>query len=565
MVNIKNQIILLCKGGVNVNKLLIILVRIIKMTIFIFTLNIVIMPSIFAQKQEIVAVGSYIMADGETKRVATERAIHEAERNAVEKAGVYLESYSKINNLKLENDEIIYVAGRISRQLKEPSLNYEVIGDNSIQIQATIYVEVDTDFINEILKARKNTLIKENSKLNEAYQNTMNEMESIKKDIAQINDEKSRIKIRERIAANERDFITLQNIDKAKDMIRKRDYNNAIEKLQVITVSDKYQAEVYSLKGVALYGANQYEEAAHNFTKAIEKCNSDLNKAECYRNRGLTYKAQSRYEQAIEDFTKAIDLDARDAASYYYRADLYASIQEMYELALADCEKSLSISSEHDAYVYALRGMIYYHQGRTDDAVKNYHQSLQLDSNCFMAVWAMADYNFDNRNLDSALGYYNQLIEIAAPFIDDKAYIRRATIYKSKGNLLSAIKDYTSAIQLQGKNIVAAYNNRGNCYLEQKKYTIAIDDFNHAIAINPNSAESYYGRGVAEDRLKAYNKALADYTKAITLKPDFAYAYSNRGGVYFALGKYALAKRDCMLALQYDSEDEYALYILKKL
>ena len=52
-------------------------------------------------------VGEYIMSDFETPDVAKQRAKVYAERNAQEKAGVYIKSYTKTENLQLVDDEIV--------------------------------------------------------------------------------------------------------------------------------------------------------------------------------------------------------------------------------------------------------------------------------------------------------------------------------------------------------------------------------------------------------------------------------------------------------------------------
>ncbi|OGP11798.1 MAG: hypothetical protein A3G39_02565 [Deltaproteobacteria bacterium RIFCSPLOWO2_12_FULL_43_16] len=54
-----------------------------------------------AQTKEIIAEGTYNMGDGETPSVAESRALLQAKRTALEQAGTYVESYSKVINLQL--------------------------------------------------------------------------------------------------------------------------------------------------------------------------------------------------------------------------------------------------------------------------------------------------------------------------------------------------------------------------------------------------------------------------------------------------------------------------------
>ena len=53
------------------------------------------------QTKEIVSEGTYNMGDGETPSVAESRALLKAKQIALEQAGTYVESYSKIKNITL--------------------------------------------------------------------------------------------------------------------------------------------------------------------------------------------------------------------------------------------------------------------------------------------------------------------------------------------------------------------------------------------------------------------------------------------------------------------------------
>jgi hypothetical protein len=57
-----------------------------------------------AEIKEIVSEGTYNMGDGETPSVAESRALLKAKQIAVEQAGTYVESYSKVKNITLTQD-----------------------------------------------------------------------------------------------------------------------------------------------------------------------------------------------------------------------------------------------------------------------------------------------------------------------------------------------------------------------------------------------------------------------------------------------------------------------------
>ena len=57
----------------------------------------------------------------------------------------------------------------------------------------------------------------------------------------------------------------------------------------------------------------------------------------------------------------------------------------------------------------------------------------------------------------------------------------------------------------------------------------AIQEFSHAIRLNPNDAKLYVYRGIAKASLGRYSAAILDYDAAIRLDPNYAKAYHNRG------------------------------------
>ena len=64
--------------------------------------------------------------------------------------------------------------------------------------------------------------------------------------------------------------------------------------------------------------------------------------------------------------------------------------------------------------------------------------------------------------------------------------------YIKKGNFDRAIVGNTKAIELK-RDLVEAYNNRGNAYTKKGKIDRAIEDYNKAIELKPDLAESMPG------------------------------------------------------------------------
>jgi uncharacterized caspase-like protein len=72
-----------------------------------------------------------------------------------------------------------------------------------------------------------------------------------------------------------------------------------------------------------------------------------------------------------------------------------------------------------------------------------------------------------------------------APAQDAKSYFDRGETFRSRGDYLTAIEDFTQAIRLD-PNMAAAYYNRGNAYYRKGDYDRAIADYEAALRIEPN-------------------------------------------------------------------------------
>lgn len=107
-------------------------------------------------------------------------------------------------------------------------------------------------------------------------------------------------------------------------------------------------------------------------------------------------------------------------------------------------------------------------------------------------------------------------------------YVQSGNTKFNNKDLIGAIQDYTSAIELAPNNH-EAYNNRGVATSGLGNDRLAIADFNMAVKFAPELPRSYLNRGMCKSDLEDYNGAIQDFNKAIELNPQFAKAYNDRG------------------------------------
>ena len=85
----------------------------------------------FAEERTYEGVGEYVMSDFETPDIAKQRAKSRAEQNAVEQAGVYVDSYTKSVNAIVVRDEITVITSGILRVM-ETKYSFQTNGAISV-------------------------------------------------------------------------------------------------------------------------------------------------------------------------------------------------------------------------------------------------------------------------------------------------------------------------------------------------------------------------------------------------------------------------------------------------
>ena len=137
----------------------------------------------------------------------------------------------------------------------------------------------------------------------------------------------------------------------------------------------------------------------------------------------------------------------------------------------------------------------------------------------------------------------NHFDKAAKIFAIPSFYIYRGITYILTSRFDRALDDFDKAVQLD-PNCANSYNNRGTAWYQKGDFDKALDDFDKAVQLNPNFAVAYNNRGAAWYQKGDFDKALADSTKAIQLNPNFAVAYYYRGSTHLKLGHGKEAAQD---------------------
>lgn len=130
---------------------------------------------------------------------------------------------------------------------------------------------------------------------------------------------------------------------------------------------------------------------------------------------------------------------------------------------------------------------------------------------------------------------------------DGIAKAREAAAALVRGNAGQALTLYSEALADPGLTTdrrAGILNDRGVVYGRLSQPKLAIDDFNRALQLFPESAQIYNNRGNTLLALGHVKEAVKDFDRAILLAPGYAAAYNNRAGALVRLGQTADAIRD---------------------
>ncbi len=231
----------------------------------------------------------------------------------------------------------------------------------------------------------------------------------------------------------------------------------------------------------------------------------------------------------INELNEKIKQDPNDAKLYRERADLY-QLQGNYNGGFNDAQRAVSIDSTDALNWLSL--------GKAAFAVENYLRVEEAYIRCMRvapknteAYIKLAEFYLLRRKYTDALTVVNAVLKIDQNLA--RPYFIKGWVYMEQGDTLNAKTSYQTAIELD-PNFYDGFIMLGSLYTTKGKDE-ALDYFNSALAIRPNSKEALYFIGMHYQNTNRTEQAVVVYDTIISLDSSYAKAYYNKG--YIALQK----------------------------
>src|SRR5579884_3758564 len=206
----------------------------------------------WAEIKTIVATGAYIMGDAESPLFAEARALQNAKQTALEEAGTYVESYTRVKNQDLTAEEVQTIAGGIlnitvvdkKRELSNDGLRFVV------KIRATIVTD-SIESLAQRVKDRK--AIEEYAELQRSYKLLLNHLRQLNEQLASgASEGTDRNRTIELLRSQETAYLSLVRKEK-------KFFERLVEGKQVVQAARDERAEVESVVQTLVHDGHRVE------------------------------------------------------------------------------------------------------------------------------------------------------------------------------------------------------------------------------------------------------------------------------------------------------------------
>lgn len=297
-------------------------------------------------------------------------------------------------------------------------------------------------------------------------------------------------------------------------------YADAIKRFDSAIKIANDDSEAYALRAQSYLGLEKWNEATDDLIRAIaiDWNVTALNTAQGLRNPAaqiLMPKIKMQLEKKQDDpaFTSLMgtlyqnERQFKDAISWYITCSENCAVPNLF-MRISDCYKEL---------------------GMFEDALVNINKSISITNEVDMQFYQRrADIYYEMGNVKSALADINEVLSHEVLY--GWGYYRRGWFKEISGDIDKAIEDYSWCIRIDPK-YAYAYIARGSAYKRQGKNDLAMADFKTVVEMedSPYKAECVY---FAYPELSEPDKAVAAINTAIAEAPTDSGVYYDAACLY---------------------------------
>ena len=282
--------------------------------------------------------------------------------------------------------------------------------------------------------------------------------------------------------------------------------------------------------GFALLKSGQVAEADRCCRQALTQ---QPNFADGLHLMGVLAFARQQYDQAVEWIAGAL----RQTPKPEYLLSLGHALQRLGRLeeALKAYDKGVTLKPE-DAELWKSMGFVLTNLDRANEAILAFQYVLKLSPRHKEAANVCSRLLFEAARYDEAVACYNICAELeprAAIFQD------RGLCHARMSRFELALADYERALQLDPDR-ADTHHNLGYVHLRCGRYDAALQCIERAAALNPDRVDFLISKGVVATEKHSFDEAFDSYNRALVIKPDDANAQWNLSLLNMLTGNFAV-------------------------
>jgi len=239
-----------------------------------------------------------------------------------------------------------------------------------------------------------------------------------------------------------------------------------------------------------------------------------------------TQDTSKKEHNSIDELSKLISSNPNNADLYNQRAMLYIAINNI-DSAFRDINQALTLDS-NKADFYVTLSDIYMASGMVQNTLAALEKSLLKEPTNNNALLKKAELHLYFNQFGETLNLTEEAIKIHK--INPKAYFIRGMTFKMRGDTANAVKNLQMCVD-QDQDYYHAFIQLGLLYAARSN-PLAIDYYNNALNINPQSIEALYNLGYFYQEHDMLNEALNTYTSILTIDSTFKHAHYNMGYIH---------------------------------
>ncbi len=250
----------------------------------------------------------------------------------------------------------------------------------------------------------------------------------------------------------------------------------------------------------------------------------------------IACKDKNTSETFVKTGDSILDQMSLDIAKNPSKAELYHTRAkylyevESYDQAIRDMHSAIQLDSMNPQY-YHLTADIFLDYYKSDSALKAMEKVVSLYPDRTSSLLKLSELQHILKQYDPSISTVNDILKYDPQ--NAEAYFMLGLNFREMGESERAINSFQTAVE-NDPELIDAWLILGNLY-EQAKDTRALDYYNSAVAVNPENVQALHSKAYYLQNHGKIEEALNIYDQINTLDLDYKEAHLNKGILYIEL------------------------------